>query len=226
MKKKIIYFAACCLGTLFIASCSTKDPNSPGFEYMPDMYRSPSYETNSGNGIFADSMTNRKPVEGTIAYDWAVSAYYPYPFPNSTAGYDSAGVHLKDPFPATQEVLDQGKFLYSKFCVHCHGESGGGDGLVGSKLPGPPPAYNSMMDNGKLRAEGKFYHTITWGKGLMGSHASQLSPDERWKVIRYIQTFQGVKFDAAGWPMMEMPKDSVKDKKEMNDGKEKDKNGK
>jgi len=41
-------------------SCSD-DPKKPGYEYMPDMYRSPSYETNSSNPLFADSMTERQP---------------------------------------------------------------------------------------------------------------------------------------------------------------------
>ena len=57
--------AMVCL-VVFMSSC-TKDPNSPGVEYMPDMYRSPSYETYSENPILPDSMTAQKPVEGTIS---------------------------------------------------------------------------------------------------------------------------------------------------------------
>jgi len=35
------------------------------------------------------------------------------------------------------------------------------------------------------------YHTLQFGKGLMGSHASQLSQKERWLVIEYIKVLQG-----------------------------------
>ena len=35
------------------------------------------------------------------------------------------------------------------------------------------------------------YHTLTYGKGLMGSHASQLSALERWEVIEYVKVLQG-----------------------------------
>jgi hypothetical protein len=35
--------------------------------------------------------------------------------------------------------------------------------------------------------EGHIFHVITMGKGLMGAHGSQLSPDERWKIARYIK---------------------------------------
>ena len=58
------------LPVAFIAmasSCSNEDPKKPVYEYMPDMYRSPSYETYSSNPNFADSMTARQPVNGTIA---------------------------------------------------------------------------------------------------------------------------------------------------------------
>jgi hypothetical protein len=208
MKKNIIYLTACCMTALFIASCSTKDPNSPGFEFMPDMYRSPSYESNSGNGTFADSMTNRRPVDGTITYEQQVTAYHPYPYNNDDSGYVWAGRYLKDPFPGSKEVLERGKYLYEKFCTHCHGATGEGDGLVGSKLPGPPPAYNGAL---KDLPEGKMFHTIQYGKGNMGSHASQLTPDERWKIIRYVQTLQGKKFDAMGMMVMPvMPTDTTK----------------
>ena len=34
------------------------------------------------------------------------------------------------------------------------------------------------------------YHTLTYGKGLMGSHASQLSQKDRWLVIEYIKVLR------------------------------------
>ena len=74
-------------------------------------------------------------------------------------------------------------------CMHCHGKEGQGDGqlIETGKFP-PPPAYNGPAL--KELPEGKMFHTITYGKGLMGSHASQLTKEERWKVIHYIQELQ------------------------------------
>ena len=37
--------------------------------------------------------------------------------------------------------------------------------------PPPPPYSGSLKD----LPEGKMFHTITYGKGVMGSHASQLN---------------------------------------------------
>ncbi len=31
------------------------------------------------------------------------------------------------------------------------------------------------------------FHTLTYGKGLMGSHASQLTKTERWKTVHWVQ---------------------------------------
>jgi mono/diheme cytochrome c family protein len=84
--------------------------------------------------------------------------------------------------------MEEGKRLYGIYCTHCHGASGMGDGLVAQKLPGPPPAYSSPQL--KNLSEGKMFHSITYGKNLMGPHGSQLNAGERWKIIAYIKTLQ------------------------------------
>lgn len=176
-----------------MSSC-TKDPNSPGVEYMPDMYRSPSYETYSENPVFKDSMTAQTPVSGTIAQgEWpnqgSLVNALPYAYPNTAEGYEAAGANLKSPLPASAETVAEGKVIFEKMCMHCHGKQGGGDGalIATGKFP-PPPAYNGPAL--KELPEGKMFHTITYGKGLMGSHASQLTKEDRWKVIQYIQELQ------------------------------------
>ena len=166
---------------LGLTSCSNA-PNSPGYEYMPDMYRSPVlkyYNTYTLNGDTLQSAM--KPVAGTIARGC---------MPGIPAGmdYEKAGVYLKNPILFSDAVLTEGGAIYGKFCVHCHGDAGKGDGKVGLKLPGAPPAYDGPLKN---LSEGKMFYTITNGKGLMGSHASQLSVEERWKVIYYVQKLQG-----------------------------------
>ena len=40
--------------TLYLLSSCNNVPNSPGWEFMPDMNRSSSYETNSSNSIYSD----------------------------------------------------------------------------------------------------------------------------------------------------------------------------
>ncbi len=185
-----------------MVSCND-DTKSPGIEYMPDMYRSPSYETNSFNPNFKDSMTSRRSVAGTIPRG---NDYMPYPYPNTPEGYEAAGRELKNPLEKTDANLAEGKRLFEIFCIHCHGAEGKGDGQIiqNGKFP-PPPSYSGQL---KDLPEGKAFHTITYGKNLMGSHASQVNQTERWKIIMYVQTLQKL-----GGSTTTAPADSTKKEK-------------
>jgi mono/diheme cytochrome c family protein len=192
------------LGTLVLMASCNGDPNSPGVEYMPDMYRSPAIEAYVDYGqdpyhyseALAREQRNRpsarKPAEGTIPFakDPAKAGFnMPYPYPNTNDGYEAAGRELKSPLPMSQEVVDRGKVHYEKFCVHCHGAKGEGDGGVVANGNYPvPPSYTAGL---KDLPEGKIFHSLVYGKNIaMGSHASQLNKEERWEVTRYVQYLQ------------------------------------
>ena len=185
--------ASAFLGLLLagFTSCGKRDPNSPGVEFMPDMYRSPSLEAYGTTIIDGDSVhatsTRFLPVTESIS-----RGYVPYAYPNTKEGYEAAGINVHNPLSAAdrENYEKEGEVIYGKFCIHCHGATGAGDGKVAAKLPGAPPAYNGALKN---LPEGKIYHSITYGKGLMGSHAGQLSQTERWKLVYFVQKLQGPK---------------------------------
>lgn len=166
-------------------SCTKEDQNSPGIEYMPDMYRAPSIETNGINTWVKDSiqMGNMLPPAGTIP-----RGFIPFPYENSIAGDSLASAFWKNPLLHNDSIEAQGQFLFERFCIYCHGAKGDGNGkLVESgKYAATPPNFVAKYTAGVL-TDGHIYHVITYGKGNMGSHASQLSPEERWKVIEYVQ---------------------------------------
>ncbi len=186
-------------------SCGKKDANSPGLEFMPDMYRSPSVEYYGIHVVNGDTLYNAMlPVKGTIA-----RGYMPYVYANTPDGYEQAGLYLKNPIVYSEAVEKQGEELYGKFCVHCHGATGQGDGKVGLKLPGAPPSYSGPLKN---LPEGKIFHSITYGKGLMGNHASILTQEERWKLVYYVQKLQGPKTSVTDSTKTIAPADSTKHK--------------
>lgn len=190
MKKSITYILPFAIAVQLV-SCTNDDPKKPGYEYMPDMYRSEAYETYSESPIFKDSMSARLPVEGTVARGNAIYTDYdrmPYPHPNTPEGYESSAGTIKNPLQASVDHMSEGKRLYENYCTHCHGATGQGDGLVVQNNGPKPPAYNS--DQLKDLPEGKMYHSIHWGKNMMGSHSSQLTPTQIWKIIMYVQTLQ------------------------------------
>ncbi len=168
------------IAVISITSCKEEGGMAP--EYMPDMYRSPAIEpyvdyADYGN---TDVMTARKPVEGTIP-----RGFQPYGYENTPEGYELAGQTLMNPIAYSDGVLADGKELYGMFCVHCHGKTGQGDGSLveRDKFPPVPTKFSPTLE----LAEGKMFHTITYGKGLMGPHASQLNQEERWKLVHYMR---------------------------------------
>ena len=171
------------LGLVVLQSC--KDEQCPGYEYMPNMYRSPSIETYSETDLTESGLSALQPVEGTIPM-----GFMPYPYPNTAEGYAAAGENLKNPIPFSEDILAEGKAVYTKMCIQCHGKEGQGDGSVASnpKWPGPPPAYNSPAL--KDLPQGKIFHSIHYGKGLMGAHNSLIVQEDRWKLVHYVQYLQ------------------------------------
>lgn len=167
------------------SSCAKENPDSPGYEYMPDMYRSPGVETNGVNLWLKDSiqMGNMLPPKGTIP-----RGFTPFPYENNAMGDSLASAFWKNPLEHSDAIEEEGKFLYDRFCVYCHGTKGDGNGkLVESqKYAAVPPDYAKRRAEGLL-TDGHVYHVITYGIRNMGSHASQMSPEERWKVIEYVQ---------------------------------------
>lgn len=181
--KKVIYlsFFGLLLG-IAVQSCKS-DPNSPGYEYMPDMYRSPAIEPYQEVDYTANGLSARKPADNTISMNEV-----PYAYPNNNEGYEAAGMNLKNPLPFSEDMIAEGKLVFSNFCIHCHGKEGEGNGSVpeNSEYPNPPSYKGALKD---LPA-GKIFHSIHYGKNLMGSHASQISKEDRWKLVHYVQYLQ------------------------------------
>ena len=178
------------------------DPNDPGYEYAPAMYHSFPYEPltqvtnedatswhynstpyNDYKGKYkSNSLT---PVAGTIARG---KLDYYFEYENTDAGRELASAELINPIELDEFSLLEGKRLYNLYCDHCHGMTGDGKGSLveGGKIPTPGEYYSKLAD----RTVGSMYHTITYGKGIMGSHASQLSPDQRWLIVHWLSVLQ------------------------------------
>ena len=197
---------------LMFTGCVT-DPNSPGLEYMPDMYRSPAVEAYVDYGMDPYYVTEevaaaqrntpsaRVPVAGTIPFVGENKVFgLPYAFPNTPEGYEASGAELVSPLMTSASHIEAGMEIYEKMCTQCHGAEGKGDGALSKN--GHIAGIPSYADKLKDLPEGKMYHTLTYGKGLMGSHASQLSQKDRWLVIEYIKVLQNggemPEFDEAG----------------------------
>ncbi len=205
MMKYLLKLSLCILLGVVASSCRYTDKSRRNIEYAPNMFYTiplEPYTQGEKNTVFEDGINAQLPPEGTIPREdsWIIQeAYSPYPFEETFEGYEAAGLEFTSPLndPAfnaegincTEETYNKGKRLYEVYCIMCHGKNGNGQGkLVSEGVFGNVPSYASEA----LRTlpEGKMFHTLTYGKGIMGSYASQLTPRERWEVICYIQEFQ------------------------------------
>ena len=186
--------------TAGLVSCGD-DHNDTGTEFAPNMYNSVGYEPmtqlqGDTNKINPLGMNMRLPVEGTVSrkkYSGADSlkkAFLAQELVAKTVPSDSISYSealLKNPLTATPENIEAGKLQYERFCQHCHGEGGKGDGLVAKAYKGVP-VYSS--DALKDVNDGHIYHVITHGKGRMWPHGSQISSENRWKIVLYVHELQ------------------------------------
>jgi mono/diheme cytochrome c family protein len=169
---------------IFFSSCG--GDSSPGYEYMPNMYRSPSIETYGEHTI---ENFDGMPVAGTVSRGNLLTFNYD----KTLEGYLAAGNLAVNPLENNENNLADGKTLYSMFCEHCHGATGAGDGTMTHAIYSAVPHYN----DGKLKRRcglpmcdlkaGHIFHTITYGLNAMGPHATQINEEERWKIVLYVQ---------------------------------------
>lgn len=187
-----------CIATFSIAlfSCKGAGGEYPGDAYAPDMYYSRAYETYAYNsndayknlkerGIFYNSM----PVPGTVAR----GETYNYHLTADSAGMKAADA-LVNPFDSVSNssVLAEAERLYLVNCGICHGSKLDGNGPLfnGGNGPYPPAPRPLNGDYVKALADGQIYYVITYGKGQMGSYASQVHPEQRWWIVKYIRSKQ------------------------------------
>ncbi len=179
MKKVILNSFVLVAVVTLLTSCSNEPKRKPNLQYFPNMYESVGYETYGENPNFSNGMEARKPVEGTIAR----GAEFPFTYENTAEGYELAKANLKSPLDSLSVNLDKGKSLYTMYCAACHGKAGDGQGTLAKreKFLGIPNYKDRDI------TEGSIYHVIMYGKNMMGSHASQLTEEERWQVTAYVQ---------------------------------------
>jgi len=171
-----------------LISCDNTHRN-PGRAYMPDMAYSVAVETYASTdklkdrGIYYTAL----PVAGTIARGDMMS----YTIKNDSAGYAQSATVI-NPLAKAAVDMKNAERLYLVNCGICHGPKLDGNGPLWKNGNGPfPAAPKNFMDNEvKKLTEGTMFHSITYGKGQMGSYASQLNTRQRWEVITYIRSKQ------------------------------------
>ncbi|NCT93253.1 MAG: cytochrome c [Chitinophagaceae bacterium] len=177
-----------------IVSCSDVK-RKPGTIYMPDMAYSRAYETYADHSNLTEKGINytAMPVAGTIARGEEMPFHIAKDQPGDTTNYYASRA-VKNPYDSLSAAdLVEAERLYQINCGICHGKKLDGNGPLWKNGDGPyPSAPKNLIADPivSVMPDGQMFYSVTYGKNLMGSYASQLSRKQRWMVIRFIKDKQ------------------------------------
>ena len=207
MTMKNLTYAWMMAGALTLAGCAGGD--NPGREYAPNMYHSVAYEplsqvTDEQAGAWANALDNgrgeyfnsnkynqfrmnmRIPPAHTVKrnkYGWL-------PYRSKNVPKDSVDIVIKgltSPLEENPVYVTEGKALYEIYCKHCHGAKGMGDGKVSDKYAG---VANLKGDTSPFLSSSPLFPFLPSFSFLMVAHGSQVSPEDRWRIARYVKELQ------------------------------------
>ncbi len=189
MKKTAIIATWVLITAVVFISCDSK--RQPGKVYMPDMAYSRAYEsyaerdstkfTTDPNDATHKIFYNNLPPAGTIKR----GDQFPFNVPNDSNGLINLSAQVKNPLaPLTGKELEEAGRLFNINCAICHGAKGEANGPMAPKVGG----VKSIIASSPTFSDGRIFFVMTYGQNNMGSYASQLSREQRWRIVQYIRT--------------------------------------
>ena len=171
-----------------------------------DMYDQPRYKPLAASDFFADGLSARPRVEGTIArgelhddepfYTGKEAGILASQIPQSVYGalYDNVPRQFNQPLDQTRPVdlrralLMRGRERFDIHCSVCHGRTGDGDGMIVHRGFRKPPSYH--IERLRNAPVGHFFDVITNGLGAMPSYANRIEVADRWAIVAYVRALQ------------------------------------
>jgi len=96
---------------------------------------------------------------------------------------------VKNPVPATVASIAAGRQAYAKYCSHCHGPNGAGDGRFAPKDPPPPDLTDAKWDRGSGEAD---IFLVIWNgpseKAAMKPLKGTVSERDVWNIVNYVRS--------------------------------------
>ncbi len=190
--KKIAIVATLIL-SMAVVFIGCKDKRNPGSIYMPDMAYSRGYETyatrdstiftadpnNAGHKIFYNNLSPAGTVKRGELFQFNV--------PNDSNGLINLSALVKNPLePLIGKELEEAGRLFNINCAVCHGAKAEANGPLAPKIGG----VKSIIGTSPGYSDGRLFFVMEYGQNNMGSYASQLSREQRWRIVQYIRTLE------------------------------------
>jgi mono/diheme cytochrome c family protein len=146
------------------------------------MANQPRYDPLEPSAFFADGMSARPRIAGTVARGELSTN------PLLDTGKINGQVADGFPFEVTREILDRGHERYNIYCGQCHGRAGDGNGMIPARGLRRPPSFHT--ETLRTATTGHFFDVITNGFGAMPPYKTMIPPRDRWAIVAYIRALQ------------------------------------
>jgi mono/diheme cytochrome c family protein len=173
----------------------------PPIEIFPDMDRQPKLRPQARNNFFADGLSSRLPVAGTIvrgqplemggaAVRWDNQPVFAYQDSPVNSGRMPGTTNFIEtiPVPVTEQLMSRGRQRFQIYCSPCHGAQGDGNGIT--RKYGMTVVANLHELRIVAQTDGEIFNTITVGKNLMGAYGPNVPVGDRWAIIAYLRALQ------------------------------------
>jgi mono/diheme cytochrome c family protein len=213
LKYFFIVYAIVAIAILGIFGIPGTKFERPPFRLFPDMDEQDKLKAQRESDFFADGQVARLPVSGTVPYA-ADNGEFSVEFGTGRTGYYYTGIN--DGYYGTgmpeelelnednvMQLLARGHDRFEIFCAICHGESGNGKGTVNQLgLTGVANLHTKGAAgfDSENYPDGRIYHVIANGKGLMGAYGMNIPVEDRWAIVAYVRALQEAR---------QMPKDEI-----------------
>lgn len=170
------------LATLLILAGCNGGPNKTNIELVQNMMDQPVVKSQGWIPEEGANTQMRVPPVHTVARN-----EYIYKYADDIAGGDRQSNPIAGQM--TPQVLETGRKYYDIYCAVCHGHTGAGDGTVAERMAVKP--RNLLGADAKAYSDGRIFHAISAGRGVMRPYASQIpDPEIRWKIVNYVRSLQ------------------------------------
>lgn len=185
MRLSISQFASLLLLSLLLMACRGQKTEKPPISPQQNMQFQNRYNAQENNEFFANNMSMRYPVDGTVSrgdlrHDTSLFE-----------GRDDNGEFVTEiPMDVTRSFMYRGKERYDIYCSPCHGKVGNGQGIIMTGQYGYVPAPSFHRQASYDMPDGQFYSAITEGIRSMPAYNTQIKVEDRWAIVSYIRALQ------------------------------------
>jgi len=146
------------------------------------MSNQPRYDPLEASDFFADGMSARPRIDGTVARgELSTDPFF-------DTGKVNGAVTDGFPIPVTLEVINRGHERYDIYCSECHSRTGDGNGMIPSRGYRRPPSFHT--ETLRTATTGHIFDVMTNGFGAMPPYGKMIPPRDRWAIVAYIRALQ------------------------------------